>query len=184
MADGNAQFGPAKNLRVSTTTHRLFTDYQHKVRAKSAEDAMRALLGEDVVRISVPPAVRERWEIEAEEAGFPLEQWIAQRVEAAIAYRADAREIRVALDRLMVGALTNERVRKDQEAQAAYVACGNRHGDTACVLGAGHTGTHRNTVTIRPSTQSWGPCSTCRVPSSCKSGAVMCGAEQVPSYDE
>lgn len=179
MTDGKGQFGPAKNLRVSLATHRAFTDYQHSVRAKSAEEAMRLLVGEDVLRIAVPGVVRERWQAAADEAGFPLPQWVAQKVEAAIAYQADAHEIRVALDRLMTAPMAPVRHQEDRAGIAEELQCGRRHGDVLCVLGRGHTGLCRDTVAVRPETVQWGPCSACTGPDACRT-KVQCSAEQVP----
>ena len=98
MTDENSSSSVFKNVRVSVPTHGRLIDYQHKVRARSAEEAMKVLLGEDVVHIPVPDAARERWEAAAAEAGFPLAQWVIQHVEAFLAYRADPRDIRHALD--------------------------------------------------------------------------------------
>lgn len=43
---------------------------------------MGLLLGEDVLHIPVPAPVMARWRAAAEVAGYPLDQWVAQRVEA------------------------------------------------------------------------------------------------------
>lgn len=62
---------------------------------------MNLLLGQDVLHIPMPRDVMTRWKIEAEEAGFPLDQWVAQRVEAYLANRAHAGEVRQALNELL-----------------------------------------------------------------------------------
>lgn len=83
MSDGDKQVkGPAKTIRVSTDIHTRFRAYQHTVHADSAEQAMGLLLGDNVLRIPMPAAVMERWTAQAAAAGYPLDQWVAQRVEA------------------------------------------------------------------------------------------------------
>lgn len=68
--------------------------------ADSADQAMELLLGDSVLRIPMPEAVMDRWRAEAEASGFPLDQWVAQRVEGYLANRAYAGEVRAALNEL------------------------------------------------------------------------------------
>lgn len=77
-----------KQLRVSADTHRRV----HNIAAKfqgTADDAIRYLLGQDVVRVPVTDRQRERWTAAAEAAGVPLPEFIAMRVEAAISFGSD-----------------------------------------------------------------------------------------------
>lgn len=81
--------------------HRRFRAYQHTMHADSAEQAMGLLLGDSVLRIPMPEPVMDRWMAEAEASGFPLDQWVAQRVEGYLANRAYAGEVRAALNELV-----------------------------------------------------------------------------------
>lgn len=90
-----------KTIRVSEDNHARFRAFQHTVHADSADEAMDLLLGDDAMHIPMPKEVMTRWEAEAEDAGFPLDQWVAQRVEAYLANRAYAGEVRQALDELL-----------------------------------------------------------------------------------
>lgn len=83
MSDGEKQVKePAKTIRVSTDIHTRFRAYQHNVHADSADEAMGLLLGDNVLRIPMPAVVLQRWKTEAARAGYPIDQWVAQRVEA------------------------------------------------------------------------------------------------------
>lgn len=58
---------------------------------------MTVLLGDNVLHIPMPAVVLERWREEAEACGYPVEQWVAQHVEASLANRVSTEEIREAL---------------------------------------------------------------------------------------
>lgn len=62
---------------------------------------MDLLLGPDTLHIPMPAEVMERWRAEARSSGFPLEQWVAQRVEGYLANRAFAGEVRQRLNELL-----------------------------------------------------------------------------------
>jgi hypothetical protein len=81
--------------------HSKFRRYKHNVHADSAEQAMGLLLGDNVLRIPMPEAVMARWQAEADRSGFPIDQWVAQRVEGYLANRSYAGEVRAALNELV-----------------------------------------------------------------------------------
>lgn len=102
MSDGQKQAkGPAKTIRVSTDMHAKFVEFQYENRRKSADETMALLLAPGVLHIPMPADVMDRWRAEAEQSGFPLEQWVAQRVEAWFANRSYAGEVRAALNELV-----------------------------------------------------------------------------------
>lgn len=102
MPSENAQVkGPAKGIRVSTHTHALIKQHMHRMHAESMEEALATILGENALHIPMPAEVLQRWESEARESGFPLPQWVAQRVEGYLANRAYAGEVRAALNELV-----------------------------------------------------------------------------------
>ena len=90
-----------KTLRISRPQHEAFTEFQYENRCKSADAAMALLLNPAILRIPMPVEVMDRWRVAAAAAGFPLEQWVAQRVEGFLAIGAEPSEIRGALDELL-----------------------------------------------------------------------------------
>lgn len=89
-----------KSILVSEETHAMLMDYSKKVRASSMDEVLRYFVQEDVIRIPAPKEVSNRWKSVAAAAGYSVEQWVAQRVEAAIQYNADPGVIGRALGKL------------------------------------------------------------------------------------
>ncbi len=90
-----------KTLRVSLPLHEKFVDFKHENRCRNADQALGLLLADNVVHVPVPAMALARWRATADASGFPLDQWVAQLVEGYLATRADAGEIRRALDELI-----------------------------------------------------------------------------------
>lgn len=86
MADSKVR----KSVLIQEDTHALLMARVKQVNANSADELLRMFLEEEVVRIPLPAVAYKRWTESASEAGFSLSQWVAQRVEAAIQYQADA----------------------------------------------------------------------------------------------
>lgn len=102
MTSENGQVkGPAKGVRVSSRTHALIKQHMHRMHAESMDDALETILGQSALHIPMPPEVLRRWEDAARESGFPLPQWVAQRVEGYLANQAYAGEVRAALNELL-----------------------------------------------------------------------------------
>ena len=89
-----------KSILVSEETHRLLMEQSKKVRASSMDELLRHYVEENVIRIPVPQVVQSRWKSVADAAGYSVEQWVVQRVEAAIQYNADPGVIGRALGKL------------------------------------------------------------------------------------
>lgn len=87
-----------KTIRVTADQHARFQAFQYDGHFRNASIAMESLLAPDMLRISVPAPVMERWKAEAEESGFSLEAWAVQRIESgAIRCVFHAAEVREAL---------------------------------------------------------------------------------------
>lgn len=98
------------SVSVTRTTRDRLKSYMHTVHADSMEEAIEALLSENVIRIPIPPASFQRWKSAAEGAGYTVDQWVAQRVETALTFGLDPTTVQNAL-RL----LSQDRARGDHE---------------------------------------------------------------------
>ena len=77
-----------RSLKVSTAVHSRVHQLATELGA-SADEAIRLLVDSSTVRLPLSTRQHERWTAYADAAGIPLDQWITQRVEAAIQYGTD-----------------------------------------------------------------------------------------------
>lgn len=85
--------GNRTSISVTKETNARLRAYMHKVHANSMEEVMQHFLGEHVLRIPMNPTVYERWAAVADDAGYDLNQWVAQRVESAITFGSDPQTV-------------------------------------------------------------------------------------------
>lgn len=77
-----------KTARFSPENHTALMALADQIEG-TADDALAHLLGQSTIRIPISDVQRARWEHAAEQAGVSVEQFVAMRVEAAMAYNGD-----------------------------------------------------------------------------------------------
>lgn len=92
--DGNADEQPStKSIRVSPEIHAKLQGLAGGVGGTMA-DAIAWLLSPSMVRVTIPPEQRARWDAAAKESGMRTSEFVISRVEAALHFGADPGALR------------------------------------------------------------------------------------------
>lgn len=137
---------------------------------------MNLLLGDDVMHIPMPAAVMQRWKAEATASGFPLEQWVAQRVEAWLASRTFAGQMSAAVYDIHKGEMPPAKHRFVPPTELISLEEAERRGFPAEGEHTTHIGPRRPEpgprAAAEPVTEAEkkGTCGECTTPNSCRIG--------------